>query len=71
MDTIDRMHVEEDGNLHQQVKTLAAVLVQAMRDPKMPTAAKVGNFYCNLFGDVVEFDARESALPNKPVPYPI
>ena len=71
LDTIDRMHVEEDGNLHQQVKTLAAVLVQAMRDPKMPTAAKVGNFYCNLFGDVVEFDARESALPNKPVPYPI
>ncbi len=71
LDTIDRMHVEEDGNLHQQVKTLAAILVQAMRDPKMPTAAKVGNFYCNLFGDVVEFDARESALPNKPVPYPI
>ncbi len=71
LDTIDRMHIKEDGNLHQQVKTLAAVLVQAMRDPKMPTAAKVGNFYCNLFGDVVEFDARESALPNKPVPYPI
>ena len=71
LDTIDRMHLEEDGNLHQQVKTLASILVQAMRDPKMPTAAKVGNFYCNLFGDVVEFDARESALPNKPVPYPV
>ena len=71
LDTIDRMHLEEDGNLHNQVKTLASILIQAMRDPKMPTAAKVNNFYCNLFGDVVEFDARESALPNKPVPYPI
>ncbi|MCZ6678170.1 MAG: LysM peptidoglycan-binding domain-containing protein [Candidatus Poribacteria bacterium] len=71
LDTIDRMDLREDGNLHQQVKTLAAVLIQAMRDPKMPTAARVGNFYCNLFGDVVEYDARESALPNKPVPYAI
>ena len=71
LDTIERMDLAEDGNLHKQVKTLAAILIQAMRDPQMPTAARVGNFYCNLFGDVVEFDARESALPNKPVPYPI
>ena len=71
LDTIDRMDLERDGNLHEQVKTLAAILIQAMRDPQMPTAARVGNFYCNLFGDVVEYDARESALPNKPVPYPV
>ena len=71
LDTIDRVDLREDGNLHQQSQTLASLLIQALRDPQMPTAARVGNFYCNLFGDVVEFDARESALPNKPVPYPI
>ena len=71
LDTIDRVDLREDGNLHQQAMTLASILIQALRDPQMPTAARVGNFYCNLFGDVVEFDARESALPNKPVPYPI
>jgi len=71
LDTIGRMDLSEDGNLHRQVRTLAAILIQAMRDPRMPTAARVGNFYCNLFGDVVEYDARESALPNKPVSYPI
>ena len=71
LDTIDRVDLRQDGNVHQQAQTLASLLIQALRDPKMPTAARVGNFYCNLFGDVVEFDARESALPNKPVPYPI
>ncbi len=71
LDTINRMDLSQDGALHKQAKTLAAVLIQAMRDPKMPTAARVGNFYCNLFGDVVEYDARESALPNKPVEHPI
>ena len=63
LDTIERVDLREDGNLHQQAKTLASLLLQALRDPQMPTAARVGNFYCNLFGDVVEFDARESALP--------
>ena len=71
LDTIDRVDLNEAGNLHQQAQTLASILIQALRDEEMPTAARVGNFYCNLFGDVVEFDARESALPNKPVPYPI
>ncbi len=71
LDTIDRVDLRQDGNVHQQAQTLASLLIQALRDPQMPTAARVGNFYCNLFGDVVEFDARESALPNKPVPYPI
>ena len=71
LDTIDRMDLTNDGNLHKQVKTLTGILIQAMLDPKMPTGAKVSNFYCNLFGDVVEYDARESALPNTPVPYPI
>ena len=71
LDTIDRVDLNEGGNLHQQAQTLASLLIQALRDEEMPTAARVGNFYCNLFGDVVEFDARESALPNKPVPYPI
>ena len=71
LDTIDRVDLREGGNLHQQAQTLASLLIQALRDAEMPTAARVGNFYCNLFGDVVEFDARESALPNKPVPYPI
>ncbi len=71
LDTIDRVDLSEGGNLHQQAQTLASILIQALRDEEMPTAARVGNFYCNLFGDVVEFDARESALPNKPVPYPI
>ena len=71
LDTIERMDLTYDGNLHKQVKTLTGLLIQAMLDPKMPTGAKVGNFYCNLFGDVVEYDARESALPNTPVPYPI
>ena len=50
---------------------LASILVQALRDPSMPTAARVDNFYCSLIGDVVEFDARESSVPSKPVPYPI
>ena len=71
LDTIERVDLHEGGNLHQQAQTLASLLIQALRDEEMPTAARVGNFYCNLFGDVVEFDARESALPNKPVPYPI
>ena len=71
LDTIERVDLNEGGNLHQQAQTLASLLIQALRDKEMPTAARVGNFYCNLFGDVVEFDARESALPNKPVPYPI
>ena len=71
LDTIERVDLSESGNLHQQAQTLASLLIQALRDEEMPTAARVGNFYCNLFGDVVEFDARESALPNKPVPYPI
>lgn len=71
LDTIERVDLREDGNLHEQAQTLASLLIQAFRDEEMPTAARVGNFYCNLFGDVVEFDARESALPNKPVPYPI
>ena len=71
LDTIERMDLRHEGNLHKQVKTLAAILVQAMRHPMMPTGAKVENFYCNLFGDVVEYDARESALPTTPVPYPI
>ncbi len=71
LDTIDRVDLREGGNLHQQAQTIASLLLQALRDEEMPTAARVGNFYCNLFGDVVEFDARESALPNKPVPYPI
>ena len=71
LDTIDRMDLTYDGNLHRQVKSLTGILIQAMLDPKMPTGAKVSNFYCNLFGDVVEYDARESALPNTPVPYPI
>ena len=71
LDRIERVDLRHGGNLHQQAQTLASLLIQALRDPEMPTAARVGNFYCNLFGDVVEFDARESALPNKPVPYPI
>ena len=71
LDTIDRMDLREDGNLHKQAKTLSGILIQVLRDPEMPTAAQVDNFYCNLFGDVVEYDARESALPNRPVPYPI
>ena len=71
LDTIDRMDLTYDGNLHKQVKTMSGILIQAMLDPKMPTGAKVTNYYCNLFGDVVEYDARESALPNTPVPYPI
>ena len=71
LDTIDRMDLKKDGNLHQQAKMLASILVQALRDPSMPTAARVDNFYCSLIGDVVEFDARESSVPSKPVPYPI
>ena len=68
LDTIERVNFD---NLEAQVKTLASVLVQALKDPEMPTAARVGNYYCVLFGDVVEFDARESSIPEKPVPYPI
>jgi hypothetical protein len=68
LDTIGRVNFD---NLHSQVKTLASILVQALKDPEMPTAARVGNYYCVLFGDVVEFDARESSIPEKPVPYPI
>ena len=60
LDTIDRMDLSYGGNLHKQVKTLTGILIQAMLDPKMPTGAKVSNFYCNLFGDVVEYDARRA-----------
>ncbi|SVC36264.1 uncharacterized protein METZ01_LOCUS289118, partial [marine metagenome] len=70
-DAINRMNINKNGNLHKQVKTMASILIQALRDPLMPTSAKVGNFYCNLYGDVVEYDARESALPSKAVPEPI
>lgn len=70
-DAINRMDINKNGNLHKQVKTMASILIQALRDPLMPTSAKVGNFYCNLYGDVVEYDARESALPSKAVPEPI
>ena len=68
LDTFDKVNFD---NLEEQVKTLASILVQALRDPKMPTAARVGNYYCNLFGDVVEFDAKESAIPDTPVKNPI
>ena len=71
LDTIDRMDLKKDGNLHAQIKSLASILVQALRDPSMPTAARVDNFYCSLIGNVVEFDARESSVPDKPVPQPI
>ena len=71
LDTIDRMDLKKNGNLHVQIKSLASILIQALRDPSMPTAARVDNFYCSLIGNVVEFDARESAVPNKPVPEPI
>jgi len=68
LDTFEKVNFE---NLQEQVKTLASVFVQALRDPKMPTAARVGNYYCNLFGDVVEFDAKESAIPDTPVRNPV
>jgi len=68
LDTFDKINWD---NLEAQAKTLASVLIQALTDPEMPTAARVGNFYCNLYGDVVEFDAKESAIPEKPIPNPI
>ncbi|RKY04994.1 hypothetical protein DRP77_02305, partial [Candidatus Poribacteria bacterium] len=68
LDTIERVNFD---NLEEQVKTIAAVLVQALSDPEMPTAARTGNYYCVLFGDVVEFDAKESSIPEKPVPHAI
>ena len=64
LDTYDRLNFE---NLEEQVQTLASILVQMLRDPKMPTSARVGNFYTALSGRVVEYDARESAVPQTPV----
>jgi len=68
LDTLDRVDFE---NLLNQTKMLASILVQILRDPEMPTAAKVGNYYCTLYGNVVEFDAKESPIPNTPVPHTI
>ena len=65
LDTLDRVNFE---NLLEQTKMLASILIQVLRDPDMPTAAKVGNYYCILHGNVVEFDAKESPIPNTPVP---
>ncbi|MAF12858.1 hypothetical protein CMK11_20605, partial [Candidatus Poribacteria bacterium] len=64
LDTYDRLNFE---NLEAQVQTLASLTVQMLRDPKMPTSARVGNFYTALSGRVVEYDARESAVPQTPV----
>jgi hypothetical protein len=64
LDTYDRLNFE---NLEEQVQTLASIFVQMLRDPKMPTSARVGNFYTALSGRVVEYDARESAVPQTPV----
>lgn len=68
LDTLDRVNFK---NLERQSKTLSSILIQALSDPEMPTEARVGNYYCTVFGDIVEFDARESALPDRPVPHPI
>lgn len=68
LDKLDRVNFE---NLFTQTKALASILIQALRDPEMPTAAKVGNYYCTLFGNVVEFDAKESPIPNTPVPHTV
>jgi ABC-type antimicrobial peptide transport system permease subunit len=68
LDTFDKINFP---NLEAQAKTLASILIQALTDPQMPTAARVGNFYCNLYGDVVEFDAKESAIPEKPIQNPV
>jgi ABC-type antimicrobial peptide transport system permease subunit len=65
LDDLNRVNFE---NLLTQTKMLASILVQILRDPEMPTAAKVGNYYCTLYGNVVEFDAKESPIPNTPVP---
>ena len=62
--TYDRLNFE---NLEEQVQTLSSIMVQMLRDPKMPTSARVGNFYTALSGRVVEYDARESAVPQTPV----
>lgn len=68
LDTLDKVNFD---NLLTQTRVLSSILVQALRDPEMPTAAKVGNYYCTLFGNVVEFDAKESPIPNTPVPYTV
>lgn len=65
LDTLDRVNFE---NLQAQTKMLASILIQILKDPEMPTAAKVGNYYCTLHGNVVEFDAKEGPIPNTPVP---
>ena len=65
LDALGRVNFE---NLLTQTRMLGAILVQILRDPEMPTAAKVGNYYCTLHGNVVEFDAKESPIPNTPVP---
>ncbi|MDA1190907.1 MAG: ABC transporter permease [Candidatus Poribacteria bacterium] len=64
LDTYDRMNFV---NLGEQVQTLASIMIQVLRDPKMPTSARVGNFYVTLTGRIVEYDARESAVPQTPV----
>jgi LysM repeat protein len=68
LDTLERVNFD---NLLTQTRVLSSILIQALRDPDMPTAAKVGNYYCTLFGNVVEFDAKESPIPNTPVPYTV
>ncbi|MBM3215907.1 FtsX-like permease family protein [Candidatus Poribacteria bacterium] len=64
LDTYGRLNYT---NLQQQVETLASLMIQVLRDPKMPTSARVGNFYCTLSGRVLQYDARESAVPQTPV----
>jgi ABC-type lipoprotein release transport system permease subunit len=64
LDVYDTMNFD---NLGKQVETISALFIQMLRDPKMPTSARVGNFYCTLSGRIVEYDARESAVPQTPV----
>lgn len=65
---LDRYEHLNFANLQKQVETIVSLMIQILRDPKMPTSARVGNFYCTLSGRVLEYDARESAVPQKPVP---
>ncbi len=55
------------GNFDRQAELLACLLHKVLIDPKFQYRLKFSNAFCRVVGRCVEFDVRQSALPNTPV----
>lgn len=80
-DTLDQVNV---ANVRRQVQTLNVMLYHALNDttskrelsdyriplsPAKPQGMRLVGGFSNLTGDVVEYDAQKSFVPDIPVPY--